>query len=227
MESVVVDLFDLKGSTFVVMVHHFSGFPFVRRLFSTYTYAVWAALSGWFSMFALPTSNPTTPPSFAGPSPLSLCTDKGLHHAISSPYHPASNGLAELGVKAVKRLLTKLGGVNNAKFWGALLEWRCAPGWTASHPQTSFTLGRSEIATHPMEVLIDLFDLGGHSFLVLIDRYSGYPFVARLNAATTSAVCLTLLGWFWENGFPAHIKSDNGPQFRHQFREFCRSFHIQ
>ncbi|TRY79835.1 hypothetical protein TCAL_10919 [Tigriopus californicus] len=73
-----------------------------------------------------------------------------------------------------------------------------------------------------VKVSIDLFDLGGQSFLVLIDRYSGYPFVAHLKVTTTSAVCLTLLGWFWENGFPAHIKSDNADGYSPAFAFFGR-----
>lgn len=86
----------------------------------------------------------------------------------------------------------------------------------------------SDVATYPMEkVSVDLFDLEGKSFLVLVDQFSGFPFVARLKVTSTSEVCQTLLGWFWEYGFPVYIKSDNGPQFRQRFGEFCRSFHIR
>jgi hypothetical protein len=84
-----------------------------------------------------------------------------------------------------------------------------------------------ERAKYPMEkVAADLFDLEAVSFLVLVDRYSGYPFVAPLRSTTTEAVCLVLLKWFCEVGFPRRLKSDNGPQFRGPFKEVCDKFSI-
>jgi hypothetical protein len=85
----------------------------------------------------------------------------------------------------------------------------------------------AERATYPMErVGADLFDLDTVSFLVMVDRYSGYPFVARLSTTTTAAVCAVLLRWFCDFGLPCSIKTDGGPQFRGPFKEFCQEYGI-
>lgn len=81
---------------------------------------------------------------------------------------------------------------------------------------------------HAMQsVSVDLFELGGQHFLVMVDRFSGFPFVDHLKKSiTTSYICNVLLHWFWDYGFPEHLKSDNGPQFRDQFGISCSSFAI-
>ncbi|TRY74709.1 hypothetical protein TCAL_15636 [Tigriopus californicus] len=50
MESVSVDLFDLKGRTFIVMVDWHSGYLFLKPLTSSTTEAVWRVLYGWFCL---------------------------------------------------------------------------------------------------------------------------------------------------------------------------------
>jgi transposase InsO family protein len=69
-----------------------------------------------------------------------LCTSIGIVHEMSSPYHPASNGLAEAAVKSMKRFLGKVGGVDNVVFRSVLLMWQTHPGRTAS-PRSSASLG--------------------------------------------------------------------------------------
>jgi transposase InsO family protein len=94
-------------------------------------------------------------------------------------------------------------------------------------PSLPFEPVLPESALYPMEkVATDLFDLDAGSYLVMVDRFSGYPWVSHMRATTTEAVCRVLLGWFWEFGFPRRLKSDNGPQFRGQFVEFCGRSHI-
>jgi hypothetical protein len=42
---------------------------------------------------------------------------------------------------------------------------------------------------YPMaEVGADLFEAGKHHFLILVDRYSGFPLVARLNSMTAESI---------------------------------------
>lgn len=60
----------------------------------------------------------------------------------------------------------------------------------------------------------------------MVDRFSGFPFVARLISTTTRAVCEQLLHWFCDVGLPKRVKSDNGPQFRGPFGEFCTQYNI-
>ena len=75
-------------------------------------------------------------------------------------------------------------------------------------------------------VSVDLFQVGNVHFLVMVDRFSGYPFVARLTGLGTTAITTRLLAWFHDYGFPHSVLSDNGPQFRSEFNEFCSSFGI-
>jgi hypothetical protein len=56
-----------------------------------------------------------------------LCTSMGIVHETSSPYHPVRYGFAEAAVKSMKRLLSKVGGVDNVVFRPALLKWRNTP----------------------------------------------------------------------------------------------------
>ena len=81
-----------------------------------------------------------------------------------------------------------------------------------------------DTAKFPMEkVELDLFEWKGQNWLIMIDRFSGWPFAQRLNKTTTDKITSTLDGWFLTWGFPERIKSDNGPQFRDQFQQYCSS----
>ena len=55
----------------------------------------------------------------------------GVHHRLSSAYHPHSNQRAELGVKTAKRFIRdnvdKSGSLDNDKFGRALLYYRNTP----------------------------------------------------------------------------------------------------
>ena len=83
-----------------------------------------------------------------------------------------------------------------------------------SSPTTQETLIPTQ-ASFPMETLgIDLFHLEGLSYLCMVDKSSGYPFVHKLKTLNTRAIIKQLTLWFWEFGFPKNIRSDGGPQFR-------------
>ena len=82
-------------------------------------------------------------------------------------------------------------------------------------------------ASFPMEkVSMDLFYEKGQHYLIMADRYSGYPFVSRLSKETTSVVTAKLSDWFCDLGRPTSIRADGGPQFRQPFKEFCRKLGI-
>ncbi len=50
-------------------------------------------------------------------------------------------------------------------------------------------------ATRPMQAVgLDLFHAGGRDYLVMVDRYSGYPFVQRLSSTTPATVTKVLAG---------------------------------
>ena len=84
-----------------------------------------------------------------------------------------------------------------------------------------------EPATYPMSHMgTDLFQLRGAHWLVLVDRFSGFPFVARLRRTWTADVVAVLTGWFRQFGWPRAIRTDGGPQFRGEFKEFCAKYGI-
>jgi len=73
-------------------------------------------------------------------------------------------------------------------------------------------------------VAADLFSDEGKTYLVMVDRYSGMTFVSKALKSTTTAVITTILDkWFTEYGYPCVILTDGGPQFRHDFQEYCEN----
>lgn len=84
-----------------------------------------------------------------------------------------------------------------------------------------------EEATKPMEsVSVDLFECKGKDYIVMCDRYSIFTWVFRLRRTDTEAIIKALCTAFLEYGFPKAIMSDNGPQFRQDFKEFCENNNI-
>ena len=75
-------------------------------------------------------------------------------------------------------------------------------------------------------VAVDIFDFRGEQWLVMVDRYSGFPVCQRLRTTTTANVTGALLMWFFEWGFPQVVRSDGGPQFRDKFAGFCKTHGI-
>ncbi len=70
----------------------------------------------------------------------------------------------------------------------------CRP-FLASQPQQPLIPGTS--ATGPMtDVGSDLFQIGHNHYLVMVDRYSGCPFVENLAKLSTSAIIKVLTSWF-------------------------------
>ena len=80
---------------------------------------------------------------------------------------------------------------------------------------------------HPMsDVGVDLFEAAGKHYLIMVDRYSGFPFVARLNSLNTASITSKLLSWIFLEGTPLRLRSDGGPQFRGPFQDWCKSMGI-
>ncbi len=94
--------------------------------------------------------------------------------------------------------------------------------------QTVEPLLEDTLNISPMShVGIDLFDAAGKNWIVMVDRYSGFPFVCELKRTDTGSVIKVLKHWFYDWGVPQVIRSDGGPQFRNEFNTFCKDFHIE
>ena len=64
---------------------------------------------------------------------------------------------------------------------------------------------------------VDLFELGGRSYLVMVDKHSGFRFCSFLGRTATTDVQGVLEKWFYQFGIPSRLRSDGGPQFREGF----------
>ena len=83
-------------------------------------------------------------------------------------------------------------------------------------------------ASRPMEsISADLWQSGGKHFLVVADRYSGWPWAFKLGRLDTASVTDKLDKIFDEYGYPLTARIDGGPQFRGPFEEFCRKRNIK
>ena len=147
MVDVSTDLFSTAGKDYLVMVDRYSGFPFVARLNSLVASAITKCLQTWFYDWGVP----CTIRSDGGPqfrtSFNNFCSEWGIQHEPTSPYHPQSNGHAEAAVKQMKHLLIKSEG-NMDLFKPALLEWRNTPRVDGFSPAQMF-LGRRQRTTLP------------------------------------------------------------------------------
>ncbi len=87
---------------------------------------------------------------------------------------------------------------------------------------------QSEEPLAPMSHLgADFFELDGKMWLCVVDRFSGWPFAAKMASTTTEKTTAQLAEWFNLFGWPISIRSDGGPQFRSKFSIFCRSNGIE
>jgi len=86
---------------------------------------------------------------------------------------------------------------------------------------------RETVARVPMEKLgADLFYENGRHYLVVVDRYSGFPWVTRLTNLDTATIIKTFQAIFNDFGYPECIRTDGGPQFREKFTRWCRENNI-
>ena len=69
----------------------------------------------------------------------------------------------------------------------------------------------------------NLFSAVGKQWLALVDRFSGYAWTIVLRKLDTKAVIQHLEQWFNDFGWP---RTDGGPQFRSEFKEFCAAHGI-
>ena len=83
------------------------------------------------------------------------------------------------------------------------------------------------VAKRPFEALsVDLGYQAGKNYLICADRYSGWPMIKPLTKLDTSTVIGILEDYFVDVGKPLRIRSDDGPQFRSEFTNWCESRNI-
>ena len=84
------------------------------------------------------------------------------------------------------------------------------------------------MAEGPMDAIsVDLFHYEGDEYLLMVDRFSGWPFTKKLRKTDTGSIIKQLRLWFWDFGYPRIVRSDGGPQFREEFKEFLHGINAK
>ena len=87
MGHIGVDLFDFGGNKFLVFVDQWSGYPVIKKLFSTTTSSILTTLSGWFNILGWSRSiRSDGGPQFLGEFSL-FCEKFNIKHELSAPYN--------------------------------------------------------------------------------------------------------------------------------------------
>ena len=127
MEMLGLDIGQFAGNKYLICVDRYSGYPLVGKLGkSSSTKEVIKLIQGWFRTFGYAKrARHDDGPEFRDKF-VAWLQQVGCKSEVSSAYNPASNGLAEAGVKNVKALLKKC--LDNKEcFETALAEFRIAP----------------------------------------------------------------------------------------------------
>ena len=122
-ETVAADLFELKGTSYLLVVDYFSRFPEVVKLTSTTSVAIIRALKAIFSLHSIPSVlRSDYGPQFVSTEMKQFAESYSFMQITSSPKYPQSNELVERMVQTVKGLLN-----NSTDPYMALLSYRVTP----------------------------------------------------------------------------------------------------
>ena len=105
---------------------------------------------------------------------------------------------------------------------------RC-PKCVKSAPNPTEPLLTTPLPKHPWEKeAADLFQFNGSTYLLVVDYFSRYPEVIKLNSTTFKTVISTLKSILSHHGVPSVLMSDNGPQFDSSYmKEFANTYGFQ
>ena len=147
-QHLCADFFHHEGVTYLVLVDRFSNWPIVSPSRDG-AQGLITSLRDTFSTFGIPdTLTSDGGPEFASHTTGAFLKTWGVHHRISSAYHPHANCRAEVAVKTMKWLIagnTGPGGSLSDSFHKALLQYRNGPDPTRKHhPQCACLEGPHE-----------------------------------------------------------------------------------
>ena len=80
------------------------------------------------------------------------------------------------------------------------------------------------------QICLDLFHVGHHSYLVCVDRFSGWLTIFHFSrGATAKAVISACRSVFTQNGVSEEVWTDGGPQLESstEFKEFLESWGVK
>lgn len=107
-EKVGIDLFQLSGETYVMLVDYFSKWPVVKSLSVTSSKAVIQCIREVFADFGIPEVIVSdNGPQFSCREFAAFCSTQRIEHITSSPLHPSGNGQVERAIGTVKEMMKK------------------------------------------------------------------------------------------------------------------------
>lgn len=137
-ESVSADFFTVAGKSFLVIADRLSGWPVVVPCADTTASRTVRMFCKYFREVGVPLRLRTDGgPQFTSADFRDFTERWGVHHVITSPHYPQSNGHAEAAVKSVKYLILKTapsGNIDTEDFDRGLLELRNTPTHTGQSP---------------------------------------------------------------------------------------------
>ena len=137
-QRVGTDLFQLKGSTYIIVIDYFSRYPEVIKLKGTTSGHVIEALKAVFSRHGIPeTVVSDNGPQYSSQEFTDFARQYDFCHLTSSPLYPQSNGQAERGVQTVKGLLKEVDDP-----YMALLNYRTTPFPWCNLSPAELSIGR-------------------------------------------------------------------------------------
>ena len=140
--KVGVDLFELEGSNYVVVVDYNSNFWEINKLDDTSSQTVVRKLKAHFARYGIPdTLVSDNGPQFASKEFANFADKWDFDHTPSSPGHSQSNGRAEAAVKAAKKMLKKALDAKSDPYL-ALLDIRNTPSQDSGYSPAQKLMGR-------------------------------------------------------------------------------------
>ena len=107
-QKVAMDLFELNGQSYLIVVYHYSRWIETVHLKQTTSVAVMEHCKSIFARFGIPEVVLSDyGPQFSSREFLKFSQDYRFTHITSSPYHPQGNSEAERSVQTMKNLLKK------------------------------------------------------------------------------------------------------------------------
>ena len=141
-QKVGMDLCSLGTRNYLVIVDYFSGYPEVFSMASTTAGAIISILKQTFARFGIPTFICSdNGPQFKNAQMEAFAREWGFTQITSSPYHPKSNGMAEMAVKVIKQLIKKTQESNQDLYKG-LLAYRNTPQTSSLKSPAQLLMGR-------------------------------------------------------------------------------------
>ena len=105
-EKVTSDLFELKGTPYIVIVDYFSHYIEILKLTTTASSSMIVGMKSIFCRHGIPDVVATdNEPQYASKEFAQFAESYGFTHQTSNRYHPQGNGKAEHAMKTVKSLL--------------------------------------------------------------------------------------------------------------------------